>query len=203
MRTFLTSLTLGLLVACPGAGDNPDDSTPACDTWIQDTGLQIGVIDPVCRCGDAGLEIGTGDLRYEVMEDGAVVHQTHGPQGGWHLLTAARLEHTRDVVEILTWMTDAETGKRGTDDLIYRVRLVPGEQCEGTYPNMYLYLDASELAEGEADTPPEVMACRYFDIHMCMTDSGGRDLCTEKRVFLKPDPSDVESGLAEPCDGPP
>ena len=193
-------LPLLLLAAC-SSGPRDNESLSTCDSdSFEDSGVQVGVIDPSCRCRAPELEIGTGMEQYEPVADGADIPMVHGPQGGWHILAAVQLLNTRNVVEMLAKVYDAETGVAVTTDLVYRVQLVSGESCIGTFPNMYLYLDVSALEEGERDTPPELLACREVRISMCVDDTGGRSMCEEKVVRVQPDPADVESGLARACD---
>lgn len=180
-----------LLAGCFG-GDPPE----CADTW-QDTGVQVGLIEPDCRCDDGVLEIGTGELEYEPLADGADLEMVNGPQGGWHLLTAVHSLNTRDVVTVNAQVFHDETGEDVTSELIYRVQLVDQEEaCAGDFPNMYLYI----LHETGDPTPPERWSCEILRIEMTLTDTGGRRVEAVKRVRAVPDPDNVASGLAEACD---
>ena len=186
-----------LLMGCFG-GSDPE----AClDTW-QDTGVQVGVIDATCRCEQASLEIGTGEDLFEPLAEGADLMMVNGPQGGWHLLTAIQPLNTRDVVSVNAQVFHDATDTPVTTELVYRVQLVKdaAEPCVGGFPNMYLYLEPSEMDGGAGGTPPELLSCETLRIEMTLTDTGGRVLQAVKRVRAVPDPRNVESGVAEACD---
>lgn len=191
-----------LLIACTSSpGDKSNESELTCDTAVVgDTGVQVGLIDPSCRCEEPTLAIGTGMESYVPVAEGADVQMVHGPQGGWHVLSAVQITHTRNVVEMQARVYDVETGAAVTGDLVYRVQLVDDGGCVGSFPNMYLYLDVTALVDGERDTPPELLSCRQVRITVCASDTGGRELCEEKQVRVLPDPADIESGLAQACD---
>lgn len=191
-----------LLIACHSSpSDKPDESVLACDTaTVGDTGVQVGIIDPICRCEAPTLAIGTGMESYEPVEEGADVQMVHGPQGGWHVLSAVQITNTRNVVEMVARVYDVETETPVTSELVYRVQLVNDGGCVGSFPNMYLYLDVSALVDGERDTPPELLSCRQVRVSVCASDTGGRALCEEKVVRVLPDPADIESGLAQSCE---
>lgn len=201
-----------LLLACPApSGDDSDspvtddshtgDTEPDCDpvTW-QDTGVQVGVIDGACRCEEPIVEVGTGSEAYEAVEDLAGITMVHGAQNGWHMLSAVRLLNLRNIVEITATVTDVQSGVAVTDLLVYRVQTVDGDTCEGTFYNMYLYLDPAGMAVGELDTAPELLSCREQSIELCVSDTGGRRVCGVKSIIAIPDPVDVESGMATSCD---
>lgn len=189
-----------VLTACDAGPRGPKDSLAVCDSEVEgDTGIQVGVIDPVCRCHTPTLEIGTGIEGYEPVEEGAFIPMVHGAQGGWHLQGAARITNTRNVVQLVAQVFDVESGQAVTTELTYRLQLVAGEACDGTVPNMILYLDTTAMADGERDTPPELLSCKEMRIVMCASDTGGREVCSEKRAIAQPDPADVESGLAQDC----
>ncbi|MCP4804965.1 MAG: hypothetical protein GY913_16875 [Proteobacteria bacterium] len=179
---------LGLL-GCPGT-DAPDS---VCGQ--EDTGQQIGIIDPSCQCLDSVLEIGTGSVAFESLGDS--VEMVHGPQGSWHLPGALRITNSRNIVRIAAQVHDLETGIAVTDELNHHVQLVAEDTCVGSYPNMFLYLDTKEL---DPDTTTAwALSCRDVVVTMCITDTGGRDACTETTLFVEPDPTDVQDGEAAAC----
>jgi hypothetical protein len=68
LRALSLASLLGLVAsACAEAGPGPDPLEPR-------------------------LEVGTGTVRFEALEDGAEVPLTKGAQGGWHLWIAVRAE---------------------------------------------------------------------------------------------------------------
>ncbi len=188
-------LVLLLTVACGERDSGKSESSETCDTG--DTGIQVGVIDPECRCEESTVTIGSGVEAYEPVQDGSCLQMVHGPQGGWHLPGALLVGNTRNVVEILAWAEWQD--QRITDELSYRVQLVPGElgTCEGSFPNMFLYL-TSKYIDDEL-RPPEIIACEEVTITMCVDDTGGNASCGDLTVIVAPDPDDVTSELVAPC----
>ena len=196
------TMLLLLLLACPRnePEPNPDpdtsDTVSACDTAIEaDTGIQIGVITPSCRCTEPSVTIGTGELEWEDLPDNAPLTMVHGPQGGWHMLGSAQVCGSRNVVTIHYTITHDNSATVVSDNT-YRVALVTDESsCCGYYPGMYGFIGVHEMAEGELDTPPELLACESLTMKMVVTDTGGRSLSVEKSVIATPDPTDS----TEPC----
>jgi len=185
------------LIACPGGPSDtaPDDSAETCP--LEDTGTQIGLIEAECACEEPWAALGTGIEGFEELPVEGL-EMVHGPQGGWHLPAALRVGNTRNVVRIHAQVTDVLTGIPVTEELKYHVQLVAEEGCQGSYPNMYLYLDVDDLAPGETEAVG--LSCRDVVIEMCVTDTGGREFCVEETVFVLPDPTDVASAQAPECD---
>lgn len=184
---------LGL--ACTGktpvTDDSDTDSQVVCDTGPSaDTGFQIGVIDPICRCEDPTLVIGSGEHTWADLPEGSQLEMVHGPQGGWHMLGSAKLCNTRNVATIHFTITDNDSSVVVSDNT-YRVALVTEEDsCCGYYPGMYGFLSVSDLAEGELNTPPELLACHEVTLTMETTDSGGHSQTESTIVTAIPDPDD-------------
>jgi hypothetical protein len=185
-----------MLLACTGREPLPvpndtHDSESTCDTASPaDTGIQIGTIAPACRCEEPTVIIGTGEFAWEDLDDDAPLTMVHGPQGGWHMLGSARVCGSRNVVTIHFTITHDASGTIVSDNT-YRVALVDDPSgCCGHYPGMYGFLGVQELAEGEMDTPPELLACAPVTLKMEVTDSGGRQLVTTTSVTATPDPTD-------------
>ena len=97
------------LLACPST---PQDSTPetGCDPQGEDTGIQVGTIDEACRCTDPVLEIGTGVTAFETVAPDSCLEMVHGPQGGWHLPSALRVQNTGRRAGAETWRRAAGRG---------------------------------------------------------------------------------------------
>jgi len=195
----MAMLLLAWLACLKDTTPKPDtehtDTTPVCDTAVEDTGIQIGVISPACRCTQASVTIGTGELEWEDLPENAPLTMVHGPQGGWHMLGSARVCGSRNVVTIHYTITHDESGVVISDN-VYRVALVTEEDsCCGYYPGMYGFIGVHDLVEGELDTPPELLACDSVSMQMVVTDTGGRDITVEKSVTAMPDPADS----MEPC----
>ena len=171
--------------------DDTEDSVASCDTASPaDTGIQLGTIAPACRCEEPSVTIGTGEFEWEDLDNNAPLTMVHGPQGGWHMLGSARVCGTRNIVTLHFTITHDQSETLVSDNT-YRVALVddPGSCC-GHYPGKYGFLGVQALAEGELDTPPELLACAPVTLKMEATDSGGRLLTTTTSVTAVPDPAD-------------
>lgn len=185
----------GLVCALCACSDREDSAVPpGCDTG-PDTGFQVGELDPGCRCEDAVVRAGTGELAFTPLVPGQDLTLIHGPQNGWHLSGAVEVSYTRDVVALQLEVLYG--GQRVTPELASRVLLVEAGPCVGTLPNLFLYLDTTALSASA--TPPEVLACQTLEVRMCAEDSGGRGACDTVAVRAVPDPLDVESGLVAAC----
>jgi hypothetical protein len=174
--------TLLALLGCPGSDSSGTDS-------VEDTSPEG------CFSHNATVEIGEtlydadGRPTWTPMEEGSQQIMVHGPQGGWHVLAAAWVEHSDPIVELIytVFAVDYDTEVSYGD---FRVMLVTAEECAGYYPAMYGILDVSSLANGEADTPPEILAGTTLRLHMTMIDQSGRTAEDERTIIAKLDPQD-------------
>ncbi len=145
-----------------------------------------------CFASSPVLEIGTGAQEYEALRAGDSVTMVHGPQGGWHMLGSVRLHNMDQIVEIHFTITDVDSGVVVSDNS-YRVALVMDEECAGYFPGMYGYVFVDELEDGEADTPPELLAYHTVRMEMEAEDLSGRTASAQLDVLAVPDPVDVIS----------
>lgn len=163
--------------------------------WFQqpptETGLSVGDSGDPCFRDAPTLEIGSGEVTWETLQAGDPVTMVHGPQGGWHILGSARVAHTDAIVRINFSITVQESGAVIADNT-YTVQMIMDADCEGYYPGMYGYLDVSALAEGELDTPPELLSETPVVLHMRVEDLNGRSTTAQLDVIAMPDPMDVE-----------
>jgi len=118
--------------------------------------MDSGSILP-CEERTPTLLLGTGEIQFEPLEVDQMLTMIHGPQGGWHMLGSVRLINTKQIVEVYLTITDMDSGVTVSDNH-YRVAMIMNEECDGFYPGMYGYLNVYHLAEGELDTPPELLA---------------------------------------------
>ncbi len=162
-----------LWMACTGSTESGADDS-------EDTGP--------CA-GEARVEIGDGtDPFVPIVEDGSVT-MVHGPQGGWHMLAGVRVTNTDDIVSI-AYTIQTESDGVVVSDNNYRVQLRDEGNCQGTYWNMYGYLDASVLAEGELDTPPELLCGAPLRMRIAVEDGAGKGASAELRITAAADPLD-------------
>lgn len=155
-----------LLLACAPT-PAPDDSAPPAALEVQ---------------------IGTGATAWEPLEALDPLTMVHGPQGGWHLLGSVWVHNWDGEAEVHFTVT-TEEGVRVADNL-YRVFLYLDGQGGGQFPGMYAYLSVAELAQGEADTPPELLAGQPLTLHMDVGAPGGASGSHTLVVTAALDPAD-------------
>jgi hypothetical protein len=63
--------------------------------------------------------------------------------------------------------------------------------CGGVYAGMLGVLDVSELVDGEANTPPELLAGETLRIRITATDGEGREAADTRSVIAALDPADL------------
>ena len=179
------TLLLLLLLACTGEGPSgPDDSACVPDGAESD-------IDPACDCYEPEVKVGGGADHFEEVADGAAVTMVHGPQGGWHVLGSARISFTVPLVRIHYEIEVPGRAVRVSDNNL-SVMIVEDSACSGYYPGMYGYLDVSAIAEGEADTPPEVLAGETIVLRMTIEDAEGRTATDDLSAVAALDPMDTD-----------
>lgn len=167
----LAPLPLMTAWACLGAGD---DVVPRPDTG----------------CGEeVSVAVGTGDAAYVPLEPGDEVTMVHGPQGGWHILGSVLVQNTAPIVSLRFTIHTVEGGALIADNT-YRVLLVDAPPCGGSFPGMYAYLNVSALAEGEADTPPELLDGARLKMRVEADDGEGGVGAGELEVIAALDPVD-------------
>jgi hypothetical protein len=155
------------------------------------SGSDTGTEPAGCFASDATIDVGTGSAGFEVLEQDDPVVMVHGPQGGWHLLGSVRTHNMTDVVRIRFEVVVAESGFVVADNSLY-VQTLPDGDCTGVYPGMYAYLVVDGLADGEADTPPELLAYEPLLFRAYVEDQEGRSATAEIRITATPDPVDLE-----------
>jgi hypothetical protein len=170
-----------LLLACTGT--NGSDSVGGCAT--------SGDLSPTCPCDDPSVEIGTGTKAFQAVSEGGEATMVHGPQGGWHVLAAAQFENLAPIVSIHYTITVVSSGTVVSDNS-YRVQMVADGDCTGYFPNMYGYLDVTELADGDLDTPPETLAGQDLLLSMEVEDTDDRTATDTLTVVAALDPVDEE-----------
>ena len=172
-----------------GRDDGPSDtdSTSSQETGQpEDTGLS-------CESGRPYVEIGTGEDGFEPLFAGDPVTMVHGPQGGWHVLGSVRIWNMGPIVDINFHVTSV-LREAVVAENNYRVATVAETDCTGLFWGMYGYLDVHEIAEGDLDTPPELLAYEDLEFRMTVKDTDGREKVSRLIVKGVPDPADLEGG---------
>ncbi len=175
----MSTTWLLLLLACPADNPTGDSGTPAGDSGTPST------VTPT-------VEIGAGETAWEALAEGAEHTMVHGPQGGWHMLGSVKATGFDDVLEVHYFITASEHDDAIISDNNYRVLSIRDESDDtvATYPGMYGYLNVDDLAEGELDTPPELLAWQEVVLHMEVVDASGHSASDEVMVIAAPDPAD-------------
>jgi len=128
MRFALLGLIPVLAVAC-GDGDGGNDTGPS----------------GPCDEGPATVDPGVGEFTLEVLNGGESVNMVHGPQGGWHVDTAALIGNTGDVVQIVPSLLLTESGESiaGVGQVAETIALAAydDEICEGNIVAIRAYVD--------------------------------------------------------------
>ncbi len=177
-----------LLLAC--TPDDPSDT--AGDTATTDTAACVPgetTLDAACACATPTIEVGNGSTTFQTVTEGALATMVHGPQGGWHIEAAVRTGNMVPIISIRYTIDTVPEGVRVSDNA-YRVQVLPEGDCGGYYPGMYGYLQFSELASGEADTPPELLGGKGLLLTMEVTDFEGRTASDTLTVTAALDPID-------------
>ncbi len=182
MRAAALALVLPLLGGC---GDKDDDTSGPPGGRDSSEPAPAGCFDH-----DPDIEVGTGAASFVSLNEGDPVVMVHGPQGGWHLLGSVRAWNMTDVVQIHFLVTVEETGAVVADNSLY-VQMIREEECLGVYPGMYAYLNVTALADGDRDTPPELLAYQRLVFTATVTDQDGREVTASLPITATPDPSDL------------
>ena len=146
--------------------------------------------DP-CLSDDAWAVIGTGENSWVDIENGDPITMVHGPQCGWHVLGSARVGNMGRYVQIHYTIQDLESGTVVADNR-YKIGLNMTDTCTGEFPGMYAYLDVTSMAEGEKDTPPELLAYNELELAMHISNDFGDELHQSLTVIAQPDPMDID-----------
>lgn len=127
-------------------------------------GLMLGACTPPCepgscelpRCGgEVQARLTRGDAPDEPWTEGDGIVMVHGPQGGWHLSLGVQVVDPDPFV-----ILDITVQARDTVvvDNHYELVLDDHDGCTGAREDLYGFLDVRELAAGDQDTPPELLA---------------------------------------------
>lgn len=139
---------LALLAACSGDGGTDEGGSDAATT------------EPATGCAaDLSVEIGTGALAYEPLEDGDTVTIVHGPQGGWHIETGAIVSATAQEVSILPRIVVPSLGdvQIGGDQQpqFQALTLYDAAVCSGQFYGVRAFVD-------DLEPPPDGLTYQEF-----------------------------------------
>jgi hypothetical protein len=179
--------SLSLLLGCSGGVTdvgNLDSTGEPCVAASSE-------LDEECACEAPSIVIGSGATAYEPLAEGSPLTMVHGPQGGWHMLGSAQFANLLPIVAIHYTITVVADGTVISDNN-YRVQMVRDATCSGYFPGMYGYLDVAALAEGDSDTPPELLGGAELELRMEVVDTEERSAVDTLRVVAELDPTDAE-----------
>ncbi len=126
----------------------------------------------------------------EVAGVGETVVMVHGPQGGWHVDAQALVHHMSANVALRFTVHDLDTDVRVSENTFYVALRTEG--CVGTYADLRGILGVSELVDGEADTPPELLVGHTLELALSVEDEDGRTAMASVRSVAQADPADVD-----------
>jgi hypothetical protein len=182
-------MLLLLLGAC-GTSAGPAgkaDSAAAVDT----ADLPCDQRTPTVTLGGSSVDE-LGRPIWTEMPEGSEQTMIHGPQGGWHILASADVQSTDPIVTLvytITWPAhdDAQLSWSSV-----QVMLVDDDRCGGYYAGILGILDVSAVAEGDLDTPPELLAGEELVLHMDVTERYATSVTAsdERHVIAVRDPAD-------------
>jgi len=190
-------LLLLTLAACDPAPPPTDTDTSVTPTDTQETADTDDTAPPPAGCFDspASVIVGTGEDTWAYLPEDAPLTMVHGPQGGWHILGSAWVEGSEEVVDLHFVVSVVDELDDDGEEVVvgenrYTIRLLPAVDCVGYYPGMFVYLNISELVDGDQDTPPELLGGRSLRLWMAMEDAEGRWAEDEQIVTAALDPQD-------------
>lgn len=213
------ALAGGLVVACSGSdddkdGDDPqetdggvetDDTTPDGDSTDEpeetdetDVASDTDLGDPCLAAGAPVVQIGTGADDYEPLTAGQRFVMVHGPQGGWHVDLALRVDNMPQRVRVAYQLTDVASGtdftKEPGADLKQLVAEVPGAwQCRGSLPGIVGFVDPEPLLGTGPDDDDvwEVLCGDEVEFTVIVSTTNGTELGRDSVVVnVQPDPCD-------------
>lgn len=146
--------------------------------------VALGGCPPEDACTEQApsVVLGTAEPVFEPLEEGDPVRLVHGPQGGWHVLFAARAEHTTSEVTLRLTVDDRATDVP-VSELTYEVNLFPDGECAGLYAGMVAIVDVDEL-DSDAATPAEALGGRELLVRLEVEDAMGRTAVDEVAVWV-------------------
>lgn len=160
------------------------------------TRLLVGIVLVGCgptvdpsTCGDAlpVVALTPGQDTTVDLADGDEIMMVHGPQGGWHVEVGLRVTDPDPRITL-----DLSVDALGEQVVFnhYEMRLTNHDGCTGVREGLFGFLDMSALAQGDADTPPELLVGEELTVTAEVTGQTGT--ATTQVVLLGvPDPKDV------------
>ncbi len=142
-------LALFWLAGCSGDGVDTTDTGTGTEPTVDSGPTSTGDTSTLPTCSPS-VELGTGELAFESLD--GTIDMIHGPQGGWHVVTAVRLCDLGDSATVSFLATrvddDLAVGGSGT---VQRL-LLPDGPCCHVAVDVFTYL----LVPGY-DVPPDAL----------------------------------------------
>ena len=153
-----------------------------------------GHTDELCDEGPTVVEPGVSEFELQLLTGGESISMVHGPQGGWHVDTAAMVHGTGDVIQIIPSLILTENGESiaGLEQVPETVALgaYDDQTCQGSVIAIRAYVD-----DVQRDPPYSDFICtlhgRDVDLTLTVTDVVTGNVGTGSASFrLLRDPAD-------------
>lgn len=183
-------LQLGCAYYDTRAGDDLDGAVDSADPEVYD-----------CASGTA-VQLGTGELGFEDLDDGDFVTLVHGAQGGWHVFYSFLAWNYGELLqyEFTAWDEELGVYVDAIDTPINQALLEGEAECSHVAWGAQGVLAVTDDPETKAiETPPEVLAGHTLTLCLRAADlvSGAEDEdCVS--VIAACDPVDV--GVYPSCE---
>lgn len=144
-----------------------------------------------CNDGPVGVEIGTGTTSFRPLADGDDVTMVFGPQGGWHIDVAARIDGIGPDVAIRPSASRiADALPLAGDQASSFVALTDYEAgaCQGDAIGIRAFLDDATPDEPYADFICSLDGAS-LSLVVEVSDFGSRTATDEIEVIARPDPN--------------
>ncbi len=175
-----SALLLTLFVSACGGGVITDSAVP----------------EGPCEEGPVTVTAGVGEVQLQLLTGGETVQMVHGPQGGWHVDTAALIGGSGEVVQIIPAINLTESGLSiaGIEQVPQTVALAAYDDtvCEGNIIKIRALID-----DVDHPVPYSNYICsldgKEVELTQTVTDVVTGNIGTgTARFILRIDPADSE-----------
>ena len=153
--------------------------------------MLLAALGGACVAAEPAVELGTGEIAFEALEDGDSIYVIHGPQGGYHLLASLRVagveagnrddlsDPSNPTVELEVYFGDRQLVVNG----LFTQGLVASAPAGGSFSHEVLgrlaILDIAD--DSELDGEEIRFLARVSPV-------GGSELSDERRLIVTPHP---------------
>jgi hypothetical protein len=144
--------------------------------------------DPPTPPGEEFLEVGSGEWRFEPIEDGAEVDLVHGSQGGWHVWISMRTEGLDPARVEMELVTEVEGMPETRERSNVRLDFQPIQD----EPGMFRFVGWPAIL-----SRPGCAAHERLSVSVTLTDSEGHT-ATDTCIVTPIPPTGDEPGACSP-----